>query len=134
MRKKVLVIGAGLAGSDASFFLAERGVKVVLLEGKSLKLNPAQKISTSAELVCTNSLKSANPESAHGILKHEMAEMGSLVIKMANESSVPAGDALAVDRAVFSQKIHTVLKNHENIQFIEEEAVDPISAARKIWM
>ena len=73
---KVLVIGAGLAGSEASMFLARNGVKVVLAEAKTIKLNSAQKISTFAELVCTNSLKSLDPQSAHGLLKTEMEELG----------------------------------------------------------
>jgi len=129
--KKVLVIGAGLAGSDASYFLAERGVKVVLLEGKGQRLNPAQKITTSAELVCTNSLKSMNPDAAHGMLKYEMAGLGSLMLQIAQQTAVPAGDALAVDRVLFSQKIHDVLQNHENIQLISEEVGDPLAAAEK---
>jgi len=129
--KKVLVIGAGLAGTEASYFLAERGVKVVLLEAKGLKLNPAQKITTAAELVCTNSLKSLNPEAAHGILKYEMRGLNSIVLKIAEATSVPAGDALAVDRALFSQQIQSALEGHENIEFITEEVVDPLQAAQK---
>ena len=80
-QSKVLVIGAGLAGSEAAMYLARNGVSVVLVEGKSLKLNPAQKIPTFAELVCTNSLKSLDPHSAHGLLKSEMKAMGSFIIE-----------------------------------------------------
>jgi methylenetetrahydrofolate--tRNA-(uracil-5-)-methyltransferase len=125
MSKKVLVIGAGLAGSEAAWFLAERGIQVILAEGKSLQLNPAQKIRTCAELVCTNSLKSKAPDSAHGMLKHEMHAFGSLVLQMAELTAVPAGDALAVDRDLFSEKITQKLKNHPLINFIEREIENP---------
>jgi methylenetetrahydrofolate--tRNA-(uracil-5-)-methyltransferase len=125
MSKKVLVIGAGLAGSEAAWFLAERGIHVVLAEGKSIELNPAQKIKTCAELVCTNSLKSNSPDSAHGMLKHEMRAFGSLVLDVAGLTAVPAGDALAVDRDLFSEKITQKLKGHPLIQFIEQEISDP---------
>ena len=74
--KKVLIIGAGLAGSDAAYYLAERGISVVLLESKTLNPNPAQKLKNGAELVCTNSLKSQANFSAHGLLKKEMKALG----------------------------------------------------------
>lgn len=125
MSKKVLVIGAGLAGSEAAWFLAERGINVILAEGKSLHLNPAQKIKTCAELVCTNSLKSNSPDSAHGMLKHEMRAFGSLVLKIAELTAVPAGDALAVDRDLFSAQITEKLKSHPLIQFIDREISNP---------
>ena len=127
MSKQVLIIGAGLAGSEAAWFLAERGISVILCEGKSLKLNPAQKITTCAELVCTNSLKSNTPDSAHGMLKYEMRAFGSLVLQIADITSVPAGDALAVDREQFSIEITKKLKSHPNIKFIEREIVDPMA-------
>lgn len=122
---KVLVVGAGLAGSEASFFLAERGVEVVLVECKTIKLNPAQKIPGFAELVCTNSLKSKEPESAHGLLKQEMQALGSLVLQSAFETAVPAGDALAVDREAFSKVITDKLSNHKNIKIVSHEVTDP---------
>lgn len=124
---RVLVIGAGLAGSEAAWLLATRGVSVVLAEVKTLKLNPAQKISTFAELVCTNSLKSMDPDSAHGLLKTEMRALGSLVLDVANATAVPAGDALAVDREHFSQQITHRLSHHPLIQVIAFEASDPIA-------
>ena len=86
--KKVLIIGAGLAGSDAAYYLAERGISVVLLESKTLNPNPAQKLKTGAELVCTNSLKSQANFSAHGLLKKEMKALGSLVLKVGEETAV----------------------------------------------
>src|SRR5690606_14020214 len=81
------------------------GVPVVLAEVKRLKLGPAQKMTTDAELVCTNSLKSLQPDSSHGMLKHEMKGLGSLILKVGRETAVPAGDALAVDREVFSNRV-----------------------------
>jgi methylenetetrahydrofolate--tRNA-(uracil-5-)-methyltransferase len=102
-------------------------VSVVLAEVKTLKLNPAQKISTFAELVCTNSLKSMDPDSAHGLLKTEMRALGSLVLDVANATAVPAGDALAVDREHFSQQITHRLSHHPLIQVIAFEASDPIA-------
>ncbi len=125
-KARVLVIGAGLAGSEAAMFLAKNGISVVLIEGKSLKLNPAQKIPSFAELVCTNSLKSMDPKSAHGILKMEMKSMGSYVLECADKTAVPAGDALAVDRELFSQEITKHLKANPLVQIVEREAQDPL--------
>jgi methylenetetrahydrofolate--tRNA-(uracil-5-)-methyltransferase len=129
--KVVLVIGAGLAGSETAMFLARHGISVVLLEAKELKLNPAQKIPTFAELVCTNSLKSKVPESAHGMLKTEMRGLGSFILEMALQSEVPAGDALAVDREVFSKIVTDNLKAHPNIKVIAEDVLDPIEAKNR---
>lgn len=123
---RVLIIGAGLAGSEAAMYLANNDVAVVLVEGKTLKLNPAQKIPTFAELVCTNSLKSLDPYSAHGLLKSEMKALGSFIIEAAEKHAVPAGDALAVDREKFSAEITEKLKAHKNIQIVELEADDPL--------
>ncbi|EQC44938.1 tRNA:m(5)U-54 methyltransferase [Bacteriovorax sp. BSW11_IV] len=127
MSKKVLVIGAGLAGSEAALFLAKKGVQVVLLECKSFKPTEAQKLKTCAELVCTNSLKSMDPNSGHGLLKYEMKKMGSIVLGVGEETAVPAGDALAVDREKFSERITQILKDEPNIEFIEKEGSDPIA-------
>jgi methylenetetrahydrofolate--tRNA-(uracil-5-)-methyltransferase len=127
--KKVLVVGAGLAGSDCAWSLAEAGHQVVLFEGKKMQPTPAQKLTTAAELVCTNSLKSLDPTSAHGLLKSEMTSLGSLVLQKAKLFSVPAGDALAVDRDLFSQAMQEALVSHTNILFIEEEVLDPCEKA-----
>lgn len=129
--QKVLIIGAGLAGSEAAMYLAKNGVSVVLVEGKTIKLNEAQKIPTFGELVCTNSLKSLDPTSAHGLLKSEMRSMGSFIISCAEKHAVPAGDALAVDREHFSQEITTNLKSHPLIQVIEREAADPLDLKKE---
>ena len=123
---RVLVIGAGLAGSEAAMYLASNGIAVVLVEGKTLKLNDAQKIPTFAELVCTNSMKSLDPYSAHGLLKSEMKAMGSYIISCAQKHAVPAGDALAVDRDLFSAEVTQGLKNHPLIRVVELEAQDPL--------
>lgn len=130
-KPRVVVIGAGLAGSDASFFLAQKGIEVVLLECKTRKLGPHQKIDHCCELVCTNSLKSMNPESGHGLLKTEMTRLGSVVLETAYEHQVPAGDALAVDRDNFAKAITEKLKNHPLITLVEEEASNPIEALNK---
>jgi methylenetetrahydrofolate--tRNA-(uracil-5-)-methyltransferase len=128
---KVLVIGAGLAGSEAAKFLADRGIEVFLVENKTIKRNPAQKLNLFAELVCTNSLKSINENTGHGILKREMKALGSLVLEKGHEASVPAGDALAVDREKFSHAITRSLREHSNIHVIEREAKDPLALQKE---
>ena len=119
-------MGAGLSGVEAAWFLAERGVQVHLFESKAISPNPAQKCSTYAELVCTNSLKSMVAESAHGMLKTEMDMMGSIVLKIGRETAVPAGDALAVDREKFSMMMTAVLKNNPNIKTHDLDVTDPL--------
>ena len=123
---KVLVVGAGLAGSDATWFLANHGIAVVLAEVKRLKLGPAQKMTTDAELVCTNSLKSKRVDSSHGMLKHEMQGLDSLVLKIGRESAVAAGDALAVDREIFSRRITEALSEHPLVTKVDVEVDDPL--------
>lgn len=123
--KKVLVIGAGMAGSEAAMYLAQKNIPVVLVESKRKKQNPAQKMTTFAELVCTNSLKSLSESSAHGLLKIEMNALGSLILEEAMKAQVPAGDALAVDREVFSVNVTNRLSHHPNITVVDREADDP---------
>lgn len=130
MKVKVLVIGAGLAGSEASSYLANHGVSVVLAESKGLKLGPAQKMKSFTELVCTNSLKSKDPDSSHGLLKYEMEALGSVVLKQAHIHAVPAGGALAVDKDKFSASVTEYLKNHPDIEVIESDVTDPIQFAK----
>lgn len=122
---KILIIGAGLAGSDAAYFLASRQIPVVLMESKTITPTPAQKMKTAAELVCTNSMKSLDPDSSHGLLKNEMTTLGSLILECANKHRVPAGGALAVNREEFSKEVSSALKSHAFIQFIEQVAEDP---------
>ena len=115
------VIGAGLAGCEAAWQLAQRGFKVSLYEQKPLKKSPAHKSDLPAELVCSNSLKAARLDSAAGLLKEEMARLGSLLVPIARECAVPAGGALAVDRDLFSAAVAEKIKNHPNIEYITEE-------------
>lgn len=117
----VNVIGAGLAGSEAAWQLANSGVKVKLYEMRPVKMTPAHHTSQFAELVCSNSLRANTLTNAVGVLKEEMRQLNSLIIKAADESSVPAGGALAVDRHEFAGIITDALKNHENITVINEE-------------
>lgn len=121
----VHVVGAGLAGSEAAYFLAERGVSVYLHEMRPVCSTPAHETPYFAELVCSNSFKSQDPQTPAGLLKEEMGLFPSLVLKVAQEVSLPAGQALAVDRLAFSKRVTTCLENHPNIQILREEVVDP---------
>lgn len=120
----VNVFGAGLAGCEAAYQLAKRGVKVKLYDIKPHKKTPAHSSDLFAELVCSNSLKAKRVESAAGLLKEEMRQLDSLLVKCADECAVPAGGALAVDREKFSSLVTEFIKNHENIEFISEEVTD----------
>lgn len=119
----VNVIGAGLAGCEASYYLANHGVKVNLYEMKPVKRTPASKSDLFAELVCSNSLRGASIENAVGLLKEEMRRLGSIVMKSALNNSVEAGGALAVDRELFSKYITDKIKSHPNIKIINEEVI-----------
>lgn len=121
---KVAVIGGGLAGVECAKALSRNGVKVDLYEMKLLKKSPAHKLDTFAELVCSNSLKAERLNSAAGLLKHEMAYLGSICVETAYECKVEAGGALAVDRLLFSQIITEEIRNDENINIIEKEVID----------
>jgi len=117
----VKVIGAGLAGSEAAYQLAKRGIKVKLYDMKPNKYSPAHSLPTLCELVCSNSLRSDMLENAVGLLKQEMREMDSLVMRCADETRIPAGGALAVDRNKFSKLVTDRLLENENIEIINEE-------------
>lgn len=117
----VNVFGAGLAGCEAAYQLAKRGIKVRLYDMKPHKKTPAHSSENFAELVCSNSLKAKRVESAAGLLKEEMRQLDSLLVKCADQCAVPAGGALAVDREQFSLLVTEYIKNHENIEFISEE-------------
>ena len=116
-KNKVLVVGAGLAGVEAAYFLAENGIEVVLVEVKTIKKNPSQKLDGFAELVCTNSLKSKDLSSAHGLIKTEMKAIGSVILVAANKTAVPAGDALAVNRELFSDEVTRIVESIAKKEF-----------------
>lgn len=124
--KKFTVIGAGLAGCEAAWQIAEAGYNVTLLEMKPEKFSPAHKNKNFAELVCSNSLKASRIDSAAGLLKEEMARLGSLTVPVARNCAVPAGGALAVDRNEFSQTITDMINSHPNIT-VENKLVEEIS-------
>lgn len=120
----VLVIGAGLAGSEAAWQLAIRGIDVELVEMRPGATSPAHHTADFAELVCSNSLKSDDPSTAPGMLKAEMEALGSLVVAVARRHSVPAGAALAVDRDGFSTAITRLLTEHPHIRVVHREQTD----------
>lgn len=121
----VVVIGAGLAGSEAAWQLAERGWNVTLHEMRPLKNTPAHTTPFAAEMVCSNSFKSDDPLSATGILKEEMRTMGSMILKAAETARVPAGQSLAVDREVFALRVTRALRSHPRITWQESEVIQP---------
>lgn len=121
---KVYVIGAGLAGCEAAYYLANKGVDVTLFEQKPIKRSPAHKIDTFAELVCSNSLKAMRINSAGGLLKEEMRHFGSICLESADICAVPAGGALAVNRYDFSEYITNVIKSHKNITIVYKEVTE----------
>ncbi len=118
---KVSVIGAGLAGCEAAWQLANRGISVRLFEMKPVKYSPAHHYKGFAELVCSNSLKASRVASAAGLLKEEMYRLGSIVVRAARETAVPAGGALAVDRYLFSDRMTQLICEHPLIEVVSEE-------------
>ncbi len=123
----VKVIGGGLAGCEAAWQLAKRGIHVKLYDMKPHKFSPAHNLPSLCELVCSNSLRSDMLENAVGLLKQEMREMGSLVMECADATRLPAGGALAVDRVGFSKLVTAKVAEHENIEIVNEEieSIDP---------
>lgn len=120
-KAKVIVIGAGLAGCEAALQLAKRGLEVDLYEMRPNKTTGAHTTEQPAEFVCSNSLGSLDPTNASGLLKQEMSTLGSFLIEIAKEVQVPAGNALAIDRDVFSQKVAQLIEENPKINFIREE-------------
>jgi methylenetetrahydrofolate--tRNA-(uracil-5-)-methyltransferase len=116
------VVGGGLAGSEAAWALAERGVRVTLVEMRPVVPTPAHHTDRLAELVCSNSFKSVDLTNAHGLLKAELRALGSVLLPCADLARVPGGTALAVDRAIFSQAAHDRITGHPNITVVREEA------------
>lgn len=124
----VTVIGAGLAGSEAAWQLAVRGVDVKLFEMRPQRTSPAHQTDLFGELVCSNSLRGNSLENAVGLLKEEMRRMDSLIVKCADETAVPAGGALAVDRMAFARLVTKTVSEHPNISLIREEVTEIITA------
>lgn len=120
----VTVIGAGLAGSECAWQLAQRGISVTLREMKPEKLTPAHQTADFAELCCSNSLRAAGLENAVGLLKEELRQLGSLLIRCADETAVPAGGALAVDRHGFSRLVTERVRSHPLITVVPGEVTD----------
>ena len=118
------VIGAGLAGCECAWQLAERGFKVNLHEMKPIKHSPAHKSDKMCEIVCSNSFGGTELSTGAGLLKAEMQKLNSLIIAVAKKHLVPAGGAMAVDRDAFSNEIHNVISNHKNINIINQEVTD----------
>ena len=119
--QKIAIVGAGLAGSEAAWQLAERGHAVSLFEMRPSRMTPAHKTGMCAELVCSNSFKSRSIENAHGLLKSEMAILKSLILQTGENFSVPAGQALAIDREKFASSVSEKLKKHPLINFCNKE-------------
>lgn len=119
--RSVIVVGGGLAGSEAAWQLAERGVRVELYEMRPARSTPAHKSDKLAELVCSNSLKSNSPGAASWLLKEELRRAGSLLIRLADANAVPSGSALAVDRENFSEAVTAAISGHPLIQLRREE-------------
>ena len=122
--KEVIVIGGGLAGTEAALQVAKRGIKVKLYEMKPVKFSDAHTNEDLAEVVCSNSFKSNLLTNACGLLKEELRILGSELIPVADLTSVPAGQALAVDRDVFSRKVTELVEKNENIEVIREEVTE----------
>lgn len=124
MPEKVTVIGGGLAGSEATWQLAKRGIEVDLYEMRPVKMTPAHETGNLSELVCTNSMRSNQLSNAVGLLKEEMRQLDSLIMRVADETAVPAGGALAVDRDSFSKKITQIINELPNVHVHNEEIKD----------
>lgn len=124
MRDDVVIVGGGLAGSEAAWQAANRGAKVTLYEMRPKEMTKAHKTGGLAELVCSNSLGATDTHNAPGILKEEMRRLGSVVIASAEAARVPAGSALAVDRDQFSLAVTRALESHANIRIVHEEIAE----------
>ena len=124
MREYITVIGGGLAGSEAAYQIAKRGIKVKLYEMKPYKYTEAHSNPNLAEIVCSNSFKSNLHTNACGLLKEELRYLDSLLIKIADETQVPAGQALAVDREIFAKRVTEEIEKEPLIEIIHEEVTD----------
>ena len=126
-KNKVIVIGGGLAGCEAAYQVAKKGIEVDLYEMKPKKFSPAHSNTDLAEIVCSNSFKSNLHTNACGLLKEELRYLDSLLIRIADETAIPSGQALAVDRNLFSKRISEEIEKMENINIIRDEVGDKVS-------
>lgn len=124
LRNKVQIIGSGLAGCEAAYYLANKNIFVELFDVKPQNMSPAHSDTNLSELVCSNSLKSDDVNTASGLLKYELRKLNSFIISVADSVRVPAGNALAVDRKLFAKKITDTVMQHENIKFTTKEVED----------
>ncbi|MDD2467744.1 MAG: methylenetetrahydrofolate--tRNA-(uracil(54)-C(5))-methyltransferase (FADH(2)-oxidizing) TrmFO, partial [Desulfobulbus sp.] len=124
MMTKVTIIGGGLSGCEAAWQVAERGVPVCLYEMKPQRYSPAHELPLLGELVCSNSLRSNAPDTAAGLLKEEMRCLGSLIMRTADATAVPAGTALAVDRQLFAQGMTEAIEQHPLITICRQEVTE----------
>ncbi len=124
MKDRVIVIGGGLAGSEAVYQLAKRGINVILYEMRGLKKTPVHKTDKLAELVCSNSLKSTDIYNANGLLKYELKLLDSLILKAGEYSRIDNSKALVVDREIFSDYITKTIESFENVKIIREEVIE----------
>ncbi len=120
----VWVIGGGLAGSEAAWQAAQRGVHVLLFEMRPVRKTPVHQTDRLAELVCSNSLKAVDPLNAHGLLKKEMLRLGSLILEAALQASLPGGKALVVDREIFANIVTEKIEQHPDIEIIRQEVTE----------
>lgn len=130
--EEIIVIGAGLAGCEAALQISKRGNKVKLYEMKPQKFSPAHNNPDLAEIVCSNSFKSNRLTNACGLLKEELRLLGSELIPIADSVAVPAGQALAVDREIFSKKVTEKIESDPNIELIREEITEIPSEGKVI--
>ena len=130
--RTVTVVGAGLAGSEAAWQIARRDVPVRLYEMRPVRPTAVHQTDRMAELVCSNSLKSLELSTAHGVLKEEMTRLGSLIVRCAHENRVPAGGALAVDRERFAGAVTAALEAEPLIEIVREEVPEIPADARTI--
>ena len=121
MQNEVIVIGGGLAGCEAAIQIAKRGIGVRLYEMRPDVMTPAHRSGNLAELVCSSSLKSNSPGTAHGLLKEEMRRLGSITLDCAEKAAVPGGDALCVDRNRFAELVTEAVEGNPLIEVVREE-------------
>ena len=132
-QRSLVVIGGGLAGCEAAWQAASRGIGVTLYEMRPVVNTPAHTTDLLAELVCSNSLGSDRPERAPGLLKRELRRLGSLILRCADACTVPAGSALAVGRESFAQMVTRAIEGHPRITLCRQERLSSAKRGRRSW-